>query len=468
MKHAVVLGGSMAGMLAARTLADHFEQVTIIERDEFPAQPAGRDGVPQARHIHILLLRGKQILEQLFPGIMAELSAAGVPMLNWTAEALTLSKLGWLPRFSSDLLIHTCSRDLLEWTVRQRLLIQPKVQFVENTHAVGLLTSEGNSRVSGVKLRQRGNVEFALDADFVVDASGRSSKMSEWLAQMGYAAPRETVINSFQGYATRWYQPLPDFQADWKALIVGTRPPDASRGGGIYPVENGQWIVTLGGVNKDFPPTDESGFLDFARTLRTPLLYQALQHATPISPVYGFQRTENRLRHYERLTAMPEGLVALGDAVCAFNPVYGQGMTVAAMGALVLDELLRHPRATNFSLRFQQALAKSNETAWLMATGEDFRWPLTEGQRPRTNAVTAFVHAYMNILTALITEDPYALSVFYQVAHLVQSPTAFFQPKIAASILRKRLTELTMRSVPNDHIGLPPTWSEAPEKVALR
>lgn len=439
-KSAVVLGGSMAGLLAARVLADHFESVTIVERDSFPQQPAGRDGVPQARHIHILLLRGKQILEQLFPGIMHELTTAGVPTLNWTADALTLSKAGWLPRYKSNLLIHTCSRDLLEWTVRQRLLSNPRVRFIERHQVIDLLSNDNKSRITGVQLRSRDaqKTESALKADFVVDATGRGSKAAEWLHELGYALPRETIINSFQGYITRWYKRPTNFNADWKALILSTKPPLLSRGGGIYPVENDQWVVTLGGVNKDFPPNTEAGFMEFARTLRSPLLAEALEKAEPITPVYGFQRTENRLRHYEELTALPEGFVMLGDAVCAFNPVYGQGMTVAAMGALVLDRCLRQSTSSRLPLRFQKALAKSNETAWLLATGEDFRWSNTEGERPQMTAVTRFVHQYMDNITDLIAKDTLVLDTFYQVAHLLKSPLAFFHPKIALRVFNER------------------------------
>jgi 2-polyprenyl-6-methoxyphenol hydroxylase-like FAD-dependent oxidoreductase len=459
----------MAGLLAARALTEHFDSVTIVERDHFPTEPGGRDGVPQARHIHILLMQGKRILENLFPGILAELTAAGVPTLDWTADGLTLSKAGWLPRFHSDLMIHTCSRDLLEWTVRQRLVAHPKIRFIEGAQAAALLTNDDRTRVSGVKLRIRdresNGSEAELNADLVVDATGRTSRAPEWLEKMGYDAPAETIINSFQGYATRWYRRPANFKADWQALIIGTKPPNLSRGGGIYPIENDQWIVTLGGVNKDFPPTDEQGFMEFAHSLRSPLLYEALQHAEPISPIYGFQRTENRLRHYEKLARMPEGFVITGDAVCAFNPVYGQGMTVAAIEAVVLDKCLRES-TNNLPKRFQKAVAKAVETPWLLATGEDFRWENTEGERPKMTPFTRFVHSYMNSLTALIAEDGDVLKVFYEVAHLLKPPTALFQPMVASRILRRMFRERLQGKRPTRESAYPPAWSEETRAAA--
>ncbi len=342
----------------------------------------------------------------------------------------------------------------------------PQIHFVEGAQVTDLLANDDKSRVTGVQLRSRHTQdEQTRAADFIVDATGRGSKTPEWLQALGYAAPRESAINSFQGYATRWYKRPEHLKLDWKALIVSTKPPTMSRGGGIYPIENDQWIVTIGGVNKDFPPNDDAGFMEFARTLRSPLLAEVLQHAEPISPVYGYQRTENHLRHYEELGAMPEGIVVVGDAVCAFNPVYGQGMTAAAMGAMVLDKCLQQGVNSAISLRFQKALAKSNETAWLMATGEDFRWPNTEGKRPQVNMATRFVQRYMDYITELIVDEPVILTAFYQVAHLLKSPAALFQPAIFARVLRKALSD-RMRGKAHDRpIGQPPTAQTHEENV---
>jgi len=307
--HAVVIGGSMAGLLAARVLADHFERVTLVERDRFPDGPEFRKGVPQARHVHVLLSRGFRVLERLFPGVSAELAAAGAPEVDWTGDCGVCTRGGWHPRFLSGIVSRICSRALLEWTIRRRVAARPNVRFLQACDVVELLPAAGGARVRGVRLRWREGPpadldpaeEHELQADLVVDASGRDSRAPRWLAALGYPAPAVTTINSFLGYATRWYRRPAGFQADWKALLLGAGPPEGKRGGIILPVEGDRWFVTITGGGRDYPPGDEAGFLEFARSLRSSALYEAIKDAEPLSPVYVYRRTENRLRQYERL-----------------------------------------------------------------------------------------------------------------------------------------------------------------------
>ncbi len=265
------------------------------------------------------------VLERLFPDIAAELIDVGVPQVDWIADSQALSARGWLPRFETNLKGISPSRDLLEWSVRQRLMQHGRVSFPEACDVVGLLPGGNASDVAGVRVRARQEPglgdEEDLAADFVVDASGRDSHAPEWLTALGYAAPQETVINSFLGYASRYYELPKDSGIDWKLLLLPRMPPALKRGGAIYLLEGHRWIVTLSGGGKDYPPTDEEGFLAFARSLASPALYEAIKDAKPLSPISGYRRTENRWRHYERLARWPEGFVALGDAVCAFNPV---------------------------------------------------------------------------------------------------------------------------------------------------
>ena len=205
----------------------------------------------------------------------------------------------------------------------------------------------------------------------MVVADGRNSRLPDWLAALGYEPPQETVVNSFQGYASRLYRPPAGFEADWKALYIQQAPPADPRGGVVSPVEGGLWLVSLIGGDGDYPPTDEAGFLDFARSLRSPALYEAIAEAEPLTPIVGQRATENRLRHYDRLGRLPEGVVVVGDAVCAFNPVYGQGMTAAAIGAEVLDRWLRGESSRRSPGRgrvFQHALAQATAAAWQLST----------------------------------------------------------------------------------------------------
>jgi len=451
--HAVVIGGSMAGLLAARVLVDHFERVTIVERDAYPSQPTSRQGLPQASHVHVLLTQGQRILEQMFPGLGAELTTAGAPTVDWIADWSVLGTWGWGLRFDSGLNGRTCSRDLLEWVIRQRLAAYAHLKFMEACQVKDLLTDGDKSKLAGVRLCFRDEVAQAnkpkcweLAADLVVDATGRNSSMSKWLVALDYQPPTETAINSFLGYASRWYQRPEDFQADWQGVTVASKPPDNRRGGVLYPVEGNRWVVTLGGISRDYPPNDEAGFLDFARSLRSPIIYEAIKDAQPLSPIYSYRGTGNRLLHYEKLSRLPEGLVVLGDAACAFNPVYGQGMTVAALGALTLEDCLHQQfrrnkgSLTGLTRRFQKRLAQVNATPWLMATGEDLRWSTTEGGQP--DGMSRLMQRYIDQVLMLSLDHPKIYQTFGEVAHMLKPPTALFQPSILAQVLRHTISEV--------------------------
>ncbi|HEU5369012.1 MAG TPA: FAD-dependent oxidoreductase, partial [Ktedonobacterales bacterium] len=262
------------------------------------------------------------------------------------------------------------------------------------------------------------------------------SRAPDWLTALGYAPPEETVINSFLGYASRYYQPPSDGRVDWKLLLLPRRPPTLKRGGAIYLLEGNRWIVTLSGGGKDYPPTDEAGFLGFARSLASPALYDAIKDAEPLSPIYGYRRTENRWRHYERLTRWPEGFIAVGDAVCAFNPVYGQGMSVAALGAELLEQMLRERSGSDLAglaRQFQQALRNLTATPWQLATGADFRYEETEGGRPDRKARLSW--RYGDAVRALAQDNRQVYQTFIEVAHLLKPPSALFRPSIVAQVL---------------------------------
>jgi 2-polyprenyl-6-methoxyphenol hydroxylase-like FAD-dependent oxidoreductase len=450
--HAVVIGGSMTGLLAARVLADHFTQVTLVERDTFPTAPDPRKGVPQARHAHVLLVRGQRILNELLPGLPAELAVAGAPTVDWGADVAWHTAVGWAPRAPSDMITQTCSRDLLEWQVRQRLMQQHDVRFITNTDVQGLRASANGRVVTGVHLRDRralaAGTEATSDlvADLVVDASGRSSRLPEWLAGLGYDEPQETIINSFLSYASRWYRKPTDFQADWKVYLVSGEPLANPRAGVIYPIEGDRWIVTLAGIGDIKAPTDEAGFLEFTRQMSTPGLYDIIREAEPLTPIYGYQRTENRLRHYEKLDRWPEGLVVLGDAVCGFNPVYGQGMTVGAMGVQALDKELgeqarRQPSGSLDGLgrHFQHTLAEVNQTPWLMATGEDMRYPTTVGGRPAR--LSRVLQIYLGAAMEAGASNHQVQAAVREVMHLLRPPAALFRPGIVAQVAVTRVRQ---------------------------
>jgi 2-polyprenyl-6-methoxyphenol hydroxylase-like FAD-dependent oxidoreductase len=442
----VVVGGSLAGLLAARALADHFGRVTVIERDRYPDGPTPRKGVPQSRHVHVLLMRGLLVLEKLFPGLGGELTKAGATVMDSAQEFAWLTPAGWGFRFRSGLDVRTFTRDLLDWLVRQRLASFGEVRFLEDTDVTGLLPDRPGTGVAGVVLRPRhtegdtARGEERLEADFVVDAGGRHTRTPQWLESLGYPAPRETVVNAFLGYASRLYRRPEGYKADWKGMYVQVAPPEQKRGGVIFPVEDGRWMVTLGGGGKDYPPTDEAGFLEFSRSLPSPMLYEAIRSAEPLTPLVSHRATENRVRHYERLDRWPERFVVVGDAACAFNPVYGQGMTTAALGARTLGQFLAAARATTsgprfggLAKRFQKELARVNRTPWLLATGEDYRYRETEGEPPGWSM--RLMHRYIDEIVRLSTKSAGVRLRFLQVFHMLKSPPSLFRPGLLARVL---------------------------------
>jgi 2-polyprenyl-6-methoxyphenol hydroxylase-like FAD-dependent oxidoreductase len=340
-KRAIVMGGSVAGLWTARALADHFDEVLLLERDTLPDGPEMRSGVPQARQYHVMLLRGLQIMDQLFPGLREELIAEGAIHFDVVNDTALRSRNQWLPQFPSDQTLLSCSRLLLEAGLRRRLRVFGNVRFVENVEATGLETDAQATRITGVHIKnlrdgqQSAGSTETLSADFVVDALGRRSPTPEWLTGLGYDAPEVSVVDSFLGYVTRRYRQPENYQASWRMMLIGATPPNDPRGGLIFPEENGVWTVMLAGVNKDYPPTDDAGFYEFAHSLG-PEFYSAIQATEPISKAYGYRGTDSTRRHYEKLTHWPDRYVVLGDAFCGFNSIYGQGMTVSALSLLWL------------------------------------------------------------------------------------------------------------------------------------
>ena len=451
MTHGVVLGGGVAGLLAAAVLAKQFDAVTVVERDRFDSRPIGsrpidiglelptagragiepgadpagaarpgdRKGAPQSRHAHLLLARGAAAVDEILPGAIDELVAAGARKLMMPKDIITFTPFGWLPRFDNQLFLISCQRSLFESVLRQRVLGGVAVR--SGADAVGLLGDRG--RVSGVRLRDRDTGSVSdLDADLVVDATGAGSKAPEWLAALGVAKPAEVVIDAGIRYATRLYQPPAGLDA-FPAVCVQPDPATAPHGGVVLPVEGGRWIVSLTGMRGHEPPTDEDGFLGFAKGLRHPLIAEMLAAAEPQGPIRGYAAPPNRVR---RFVDVP-GFVAIGDAVCTFNPVYGHGMTVAALGALALRDGGRQPDVN-----------KVNADAWALATGQDVRHSGTVA--PAQNPLDRVRMAYADRLGAAAAVDPRLAATLLSAYTLVSPLSSLLRPRTVFDVLFARRT----------------------------
>ena len=335
---AVVLGGGLAGTLAAHVLSPYVGSVTIVERDRYPTGPQQRRGVPQAQHAHLLMSGGAAVLDELLPGTTDQLLRAGAYRIGLPEDAISLTAYGWTHRFPAAGYMITCSRPLIDWVVRQQVLADPKVAVLEDTAVIGLRGTA--SRVTGARVQTVGSAETTLDADIVVNATGRGSALGRWLREIGAPPVEEDVVDSGIAYATRVYQATRPFPP--VVLYADHRVPRPGQNGALLPVEGNRWMVTLSGTRGGEPPTDEDGYLAFARGIRHPLIAELISSAVPLTPVRGTRSTVNRRLRLGQLGAgWPDGLVVVGDAVAAFNPVYGHGMSTAARAAAALAAALR-------------------------------------------------------------------------------------------------------------------------------
>ncbi|MDO0915231.1 FAD-dependent oxidoreductase [Streptomyces sp. DT2A-34] len=401
---AVVLGGSHTGMLAAGALAGFVDRVVVVDRDALPGGPEPRKGLPQARHAHMLWSGGVRAVEELLPGITETLRGAGAQRLPVTTDVVALSARGWFRRWPESHHVILAGRDLLDATIRARVLADERIELVERAEAVGLTGTD--AAVTGVRIRTHDGAERTLDACLVVDATGRGSGASRWLTALGLPAPGRREVDSGLVYASRLYLAPEHARDGFPVVNVQPDPRDGGpgRAGFLLPIENGRWIVTLSGTQGGEPTAAAEDFVRFARDeLRHPLIGELLGNAEPLSDVSVTRTTVNRRFFYERMPVWPENFVVLGDALAAFNPVYGHGLAVAAQCALILREVTRRHglAAPGLSRRVQKAVARPVGAAWDLAIGQDVFYPgATEnGPTLRERLVAAYVDRLMHTAT---------------------------------------------------------------------
>lgn len=432
-RKAIVIGASMGGLLAARALANHFAQVTLLERDSFPAPGENRKGVPQGRHAHAVLAQGLQIMEGYFPGLTDRLVSLGADygdvsdLARWYHEGDCHQ-----PTVSGVNAINV-SRPRLEAEVRARVLALPNVQAVEGCDVLGLLASPDNGRITGVRLirRKAGSAEESLVADLVVDASGRGSRSPAWLETLGYERPGEEAVKIGVTYTSCQYRRRPEHMPGVNALIVAAAPHNP-RAGVLLSQEGNRWMLTVAAYLGEQIPQDHVGLLAFVRSMATPALYDVIANAEPIGDPVPHKIPSNLRRRYERLSRFPEGYLVMGDALCSFNPIYAQGMSVAAMEAAALDGCLAQGPA-RLAQRFFKQAGKIIDIPWGTAVGNDLRFPEVEGRR---SPMTRFINWYLEKLHHAAHRDAVVSVAFLKVVNLVAPPPSVMRPGIAWRVLR--------------------------------
>jgi 2-polyprenyl-6-methoxyphenol hydroxylase-like FAD-dependent oxidoreductase len=431
--HAVVLGAGMAGLLAARVLADAYERVTVVERDPLLETVENRRGVPQGRHAHLLVPGGTQILNELFPGLVDDVVAGGAPMVRDFAELRFAPGGHLLCLEGRPTAPFTCqaSRPYLEGHVRARVRALSAVKIVDRCQIVGLVTTAARDRVTGVRIwRADGGAEEILDADLVLDATGRGARTPAWLATIGYPQPPEEQLTIHLKYASRHLRLRPGALGGQKMVGIGAEPARPT-GFVLLAQEEDRWILTVIGYDGHHPPTDPEGFLAFFETVAPPDVFAAIRDAEPLDDIVAHRFPANVRRRYERLRRFPAGLLVFGDAICSSNPAYALGMSVAALQAAALRDSLAGGER-DLARRFFRAAAKPIDMAWQLTIGADLTLPQVNGPRPLPlRVINAYVH---RVLTAA-ERDPTVAEQFFRVAALQDPPMRAFRPSMAFRVL---------------------------------
>lgn len=420
---AIVIGASMSGLLAARVLSDFFREVVIVERDSLAYEYEHRRGVPQSRHAHGLLAGGSDVLENFFPGITQELADAGAVRADVVNDGRWFFEGACLRRTPSTTIGILLSRPLLESTVRGRVRKIGNVAIMDGRSVRHLVNTGG--RVMGVRTDDE-----TLRANLVVDASGRGSQSLKWLEAMRFPLPREEKVEINVAYTTRLFRRREtDMNGDLFGVVPAT--PGKPQSGVLLAQENGLWIAGLMARFGIQPPEDIDGFLDFAKNLEAPFIYDTIRTAKPVGVAMTMRFPSSIRRRFEELHQTPHGFLVFGDAICSFNPVYGQGMTVAAMQAKALGDQLSSD-AENLSAAFYKAAAKAIDTPWALAVGSDLKMPETKGNRTLAGKLLGW---YVARLHKFAHTDADAAATFLRVAQLLEDPSALLRPRLAIRVL---------------------------------
>ncbi|CAM3345858.1 NAD(P)/FAD-dependent oxidoreductase [Kibdelosporangium persicum] len=434
--HGVVLGGGLAGMLTASVLARHVDAVTVVDRDHLPDGPRPRTGVPQARHAHLLQSGGARMIDRILPGTIDRLIGSGARRIGLPSDVVAFSAHGWMRRFPEVQFMICCSRDLLDWVVRDQALANDRISVRENTEVVGLHGDAAKVTAAIVEDRTTRRTT-RLDADIVVDTTGRGSKAGKWLRALGLPDIREETVDPGVTYATRVFQ-APAGTVDRFPLVniqASPTDPHPAQTASLLPIEQGRWLVTISGMRGAGPTADEEGFVEFARSVRHPLVGDLIAQARPLSPIHLSHSTKNRRTYFERLSSWPDGIVVLGDAVATFNPVYGHGMSIAAHSAAALHrQLWQRGLAPGMSRQVQRAIGRVVNTAWTMAINQDMRYPGVAGKQQ--SLARRLPQRFFDRLSRTATSEPQVTAALLNAFTLSEPMTTLMNPAVILSTLR--------------------------------
>lgn len=437
---AVVIGGSVAGIIAARMLSDYFARVFLIERDYIHDRPVSRKGAPQARHGHILLASGARVIGALFPEIAADMPGAGCHEVD-AGEDLRWFHFGvWKKRVAVGVRLFLVNRMTFEHALRRQLARRANVEVLDDTEVLGYEQDATGRRIIGVRCQQRGvGSSKVVSGDLVIDASGRGSRTPRWLTEIGFPRVTESEVKVQVGYASRVYRLPRELDMSRLPMAAFPKPPETRRMGVMYPMGEGVLMATIGGWCRDHPPATDEGFLEFARTLPTPEFAALLEECKPAPAVHAHLVPSSLRHHYERMRRWPEGLVVIGDALCSFNPIYGQGMSVCALEVDALGRALARLRGQRRPLgragvarRLQRRVGRALFVPWLMAACEDLRYPEVAGARPFGLAVLQW---YVAQVLELSGSNEAVLRRFMMVMNLVAGPIALLAPQVLVAVL---------------------------------
>lgn len=435
-KTAVVIGAGVGGLAAAKALSNHFSRVTVLDRDILPSQAEPRNGTAQSKHTHALIAGGLKALSALFPGFEENLHKAGAVKMRVGLEAC-MERPGYDPFPVRDLGfdVYSGSRPLFELVTRRRIEQQGNIELLPKSRVTEFVASQDSSSITGVRWESSDGQVHTLHADIIVDASGRGTLTLELLDTLGFPRPEETEIGIDQAYSTAIFERPSTTPSAWKSMIVLPSAPTSSRGAFLFPIENNRWIMSAGGNHGDAPPGDLIGLLEFLKTLRTQTIFNAVKDAKPFGDIARFLLPSSVRRHFEKLQQFPKGLFVIGDGICRFNPIFGQGMSVAAQEAVILDRLLAYSSDTldDLGIKYFAACKDVIETPWAVAMN-DFVYPKTRGQRPTDFAQRI---QYGIALIRLASEDAAVHKLATEVNHLLKPQSALREPELAKRVMER-------------------------------